>query len=133
MRYLLDTNVLIAAIAKRHRGIQQLMIDRKDDLGLSAIVLHELFFGAFKSDLVDQNLDRIEALGLPILAFDREDARVVGEIRAMLKRRGTPIGPYDMLIAGQALARGLTLITANVSEFMRVDGLEIENWAASGY
>ncbi len=63
-----------------------------------------------------------------ILEFDREDARTAGEIRAALARQGTPIGPYDVLIAGQARARDLMLVTNNLSEFQRIDGLKIEDW-----
>ena len=64
------------------------------------------------------------------MAFDPEDARAAAEIRADLKRKGTPIGPYDVLIAGQSLARGLTVVTANLREFERVEGLKVEDWTA---
>ncbi len=63
-----------------------------------------------------------------MLDLDREDARAAGEIRAALARQGTPIGPYDVLIAGQAKARALTLVTGNLAEFQRVEGLRIEDW-----
>ena len=64
------------------------------------------------------------------MPFDDVDARVAAEIRAVLRRAGTPIGPYDNLIAGQALARDLTLVTRNIREFERVQGLRLENWEA---
>ena len=64
-----------------------------------------------------------------MLSFDEEDARISGEIRAQLAKKGTPIGPYDVLIAGQALARGLTLVTANTREFSRVEGLRLVDWS----
>jgi tRNA(fMet)-specific endonuclease VapC len=98
------------------------------DFGISSIVVHELYFGAFKSTQIEANLSRIERLRLAIVEFDREDAREAGAIRASLSRPGTPIGPYDALIAGQAKARGLTLVTRNTREFARVDGLKVENW-----
>jgi tRNA(fMet)-specific endonuclease VapC len=98
------------------------------DVVMSSIVLHELTFGAFNSHRAATNLDRLAALNFPAISFDIDDARMAGEIRARLKRAGTPIGPYDLLIAGQALARDLTLVTANTREFTRVDGLRIENW-----
>jgi tRNA(fMet)-specific endonuclease VapC len=63
-----------------------------------------------------------------VLEFDKEDARRSGQIRALLASKGTPIGPYDVLIAGQAIARNLTLITHNTDEFRRVPGLRIEDW-----
>ena len=73
-------------------------------------------------------MSRLDALRFPVVEFDRDDARRAGLIRAELANRGTPIGPYDVLIAGQALNRGLILITRNVREFSRVSGLQIEDW-----
>ena len=70
----------------------------------------------------------MEALQFAVLDFDREDARRAGELRAQLSVAGTPIGPYDVLIAGQALARGLTLVTHNTREFGRIAGLKFEDW-----
>lgn len=131
MRYLLDTNMFIALRTRGDRRVVRLAGRHRRELALSAIVAHELYFGAFNSARVDHNLARVEELGLPILSFEYEDARLAGEIRARLKRVGTPIGPYDVLIAGQALARGLTVVTANVGEFGRVEGLAIENWLAA--
>jgi tRNA(fMet)-specific endonuclease VapC len=71
---------------------------------------------------------RVEALQFEVLDFDREDARHSGEVRATLAAAGTPIGPYDVLIAGQAIARGLTLITHNTREFLRVPQIRVEDW-----
>jgi tRNA(fMet)-specific endonuclease VapC len=67
--------------------------------------------------------------GVEVLPIDDEDALVAGQIRATLRAAGTPIGPYDVMIAGHALRRGATLVTANIREFERVDGLTIKNWA----
>ena len=130
MHYLPDTNMIIAWVARGDPAVTDRMANHRADIALSAIVLHELYFGAFNSQRVDRNLREIESFGIPILNFDRADARAAGEIRATLRRRGTPIGPYDVMIAGQALARGLTLVTANTAEFARVDGLAIEDWTA---
>ncbi len=66
-----------------------------------------------------------------MIPFDKEDAIAAGNIRATLALAGTPIGPFDTLIAGQALCRGLTLVTANTREFSRVEGLRVEDWSAS--
>ena len=101
---------------------------RPRDFALSSIVTHELWCGAFKSRRTAENVGRVEALRFPVLEFDREDAKAAGEIRALLAAAGRPIGPYDVLIAGQALARDLTLITRNLGEFARVPGLRVENW-----
>lgn len=128
MRYLVDTNTIIAWVRAANDYVVTRFAEVRADLTISSIVFYELQFGAFNSDRVDHNLGVYNALGLPILPFEADDARVAGEIRATLKRRGTPIGPYDMLIAGQALARDLTLVTHNVSEFARVEGLRIESW-----
>ncbi len=80
---------------------------------------HELYFGAFKSVRVEENLARLGALRLEVIPFDKEDAIAAGNIRATCALAGTPIGPFDTLIAGQALCRGLTLVTANTREFSR--------------
>jgi tRNA(fMet)-specific endonuclease VapC len=100
------------------------------DIAISSVVVHELFYGAFKSQRATQNVALLDALRFTVLEFDKEDAREAGEIRALLASRGTPIGPYDGLIAGQAVARNMTLITHNTDEFGRVPGLQIEDWEA---
>jgi tRNA(fMet)-specific endonuclease VapC len=87
-----------------------------------------LSYGAFKSQKVDQNAARVDALQFSVLEFDEEDARQAGQIGAHLGSKGTPIGPYDVLIAGQARARDLTLVTHDTSEFRRVPGLKVEDW-----
>lgn len=129
MTYLLDANAVIALLndtksltarrARRHKP---------QDVGISAIVAHELYYGAFKSQRAARNLALVDALQFEVVEFDHEDARQSGEVRALLAARGTPIGPYDVLIAGQARARALTLVTHNTTEFGRVPGLRIEDW-----
>jgi tRNA(fMet)-specific endonuclease VapC len=95
---------------------------------MSAIVMHELYFGAFKSQRRDRNLAIVDGLRIEVIPFDLEDARHAGDIRAVLAAQGMPIGAYDVLIAGQARARALTMVTRNLREFQRVDGLRSENW-----
>nr|WP_261378749.1 PIN domain-containing protein [Cupriavidus gilardii] len=92
------------------------------------MVAHELFYGAYKGQRTAENLARVEALQFEVLDFDREDARQAGELRAMLAAAGTPIGPYDVLIAGEAIARKLTLITRNVRQFQHVPTITVEDW-----
>lgn len=128
MRYLLDSNAVIVLMAGHPAMRLQLAAVAPGDAALSSIVYFELLFGAFNSDRVPTNLATLANLQFPILPFDPDDARAAGEIRAALKRRGTPVGPYDVLIAGQAIARGLTLVTANIAEFSRVDGLKLADW-----
>lgn len=90
--------------------------------------MHELHFGAWNSKRVEENLARLASLRFEVLDLSFRDAIAAARIRADLKRKGEPIGPYDLLIAGQAVARSLTLITRNTREFSRVDGLQFEDW-----
>ncbi|MFC5384493.1 type II toxin-antitoxin system VapC family toxin [Aquamicrobium segne] len=128
---LLDTNAVISLVARRSDALlRRVEASEPGSLAVSSVVAHELYFGAYRSEKIAFNLETLRLLfaDLGVLDFDREDARVAGEIRAELKRRGTPIGPYDLLIAGQAKARGHILITNNTGEFSRVAGLQVEDW-----
>jgi tRNA(fMet)-specific endonuclease VapC len=91
-----------------------------------------LYYGAFKSDATRKadNIRAVDGLLFQILDFDANDARYAGEIRASLALRGNMIGPFDILIAGQALSRDLILITHNIREFQRIDGLRVEDWGS---
>ena len=91
--------------------------------------MHELWFGAYKSQRVEHNLGVVDRLRFEVLPFDVDDARHAGDIRAALAARGTPIGAYDVLIAGQAKARQLTLVSNNVREFARVPDLKVIDWS----
>jgi tRNA(fMet)-specific endonuclease VapC len=129
MRYLLDANAVIALLNDAtSRSAQRARRERPGDVAISAIVAHDLFYGAFKSRRAAQNVALIDALQFAMLEFDGEDARQAGEVRAVLAAKGTPIGPYDVLIAGQAMARDMILITHKRDEFGRVPGLRIEDW-----
>lgn len=131
MGWLLDSNAVIALMRDPRGPVARRVREHGgEDIQLSAIVWHELHFGAFRSQRAGLNLQRLQRLDFPILPFDAEDARTAGAIRAELIRRGTPIGPYDMLIAGQAKARGLTLVTRNIREFARIPDLLVEDWEA---
>ena len=128
MRFLLDTNAVIELLQENRRFRERLELWRPTDVGVSAVVLHELYFGAHKSARTEENLNKVKALQLESVPFSTTDAERSGEIRALLQRYGTPIGPYDVLIAGQAAARSLTLVTHNLREFERVPGLSLEDW-----
>lgn len=128
MKFLLDTNAVIALLAGNRSFVERLRAYHPSDFGIPAIVHHELCFGAYKSRRVAASLRNVRALQFEILPLSKTDADQSGVIRAALQARGTPIGPYDVLIAGQAVARSLTLITRNVRDFERVEGLAIENW-----
>lgn len=129
MKYLLDANAAITLLNDvRSRTARRARRFKPGDVGISAIVLHELYYGAFKSQRTARNVALVDGLQFEVLEFDEDDAKQAGEIRALLQARGTPIGPYDVLIAGQAKARKLTLITRNTAEFARVTDLRIEDW-----
>ena len=131
----LDTNAVIAVLnetASRVEAKLRAALKRKQPVAISSLVLFELWHGAAKSARIESNRARIEEfLDTPIqvLPFDGDDTREAGDIRAALERAGTPIGPYDVLIAAQARRRGATLVTANEREFSRVPGLKTEDWA----
>ena len=128
MSLLLDTNTVIAWTYGRNRPLMARLKERRQECLLSSVVIFELSFGAFKSAQVAANLALIEELTFTRLVFDPVDARAAAEIRDELRRAGMPIGLYDLLIAGQARGRGLTVVTNNVREFSRVEGLAVEDW-----
>lgn len=135
MNYLLDANAAIALINGSPEEVR-LQHAREARSGgrflIPTIVVFELRYGVARSARRARNtavLDAFLALDFDVLPFEAADADIAGELRAKLRSRGTPIGPYDTLIAAQALRTGSTLVTANTREFSRVDGLKIENWA----
>jgi tRNA(fMet)-specific endonuclease VapC len=135
VKYLLDTNVCIALINNSSEKVRRsyVMGEREQaSFAISTIVLHELYYGVGKSEQAARNTRALAEFlqrDIALLDFDSEDARVASEIRAELERKGRRIGEYDMLIAGQALARNLVLVTANTREFARVKGLAVEDWS----
>ena len=128
MRFLLDTNAVIGLLGGNAGVLAGVRRHAPQDFGIPAVAAHEMFYGAYRSTRQTQNLALLDGLRLAVLEFDKEDARQAGEIRALLAAAGIPIGPYDVLIAGQAVARGLVLVTHNVGEFSRVAGLQVEDW-----
>lgn len=135
MSYLLDTNACIAIMNDRPPAVRERLREVIAAGGralVSVVSTFELWYGVAKSARPDANAERLAVfLAKPeILPLDDEDARIAGVIRARLERSGQPIGAYDTLLAGQAVRHGIVLVTANVSEFERVAGLRLENWAA---
>jgi len=133
----LDTKVAIALLNDRPRTVRKRFDVARaagTPLSLSMIVYHELMYGAANSDGRQANEEKIAlfiaAGGLTLLPFEEADAREAAEIRAQLCRKATPIGPYDVLIAGHARRAGAALVTANSREFARVPGLIVTDWAA---
>ena len=131
MHYLLDANAVIGLLNDNNSGLaRRARREKPTDVAIPAIVVQELFYGAFKSRRAAENVALIDALQFPVVEFDKEDARQAGQVRALLASKGTPIGPYDVLIAGQAMTRNLVLVTSNTEEFARVPGLRLEDWQA---
>jgi tRNA(fMet)-specific endonuclease VapC len=133
MRFLLDTNILIFLLKDPRNSTvaRNLRMTQPDDVATSSIVISELISGAHRGhpDRLERNLATIRAMRFAILPFDDTDAEASGRIDALLKSRGQPIGPLDTLIAGQAMARGLCMITNNIREFSRIDGLTVLDWS----
>ncbi|MGB0843708.1 MAG: type II toxin-antitoxin system VapC family toxin [Alphaproteobacteria bacterium] len=128
MKYLLDTNAVIAILNNNATFIKNMRVHEPNDMAVSSITMYELYFGAYKSQRTERNLRLINKLPFTTLELQEQDGKAAGLIRADLEKKGTPIGPYDILIAGQAVAKSLTLITNNTKEFQRVSDLKIEDW-----
>jgi tRNA(fMet)-specific endonuclease VapC len=131
MPFLLDTDTCIYAIKQNQSVLQHVLSTPREDVVVSVITEAELRTGAAKSTSPARTLQRIENFLRPftVLEFTSDDAIVYAAIRAKLEGAGTPIGPLDTLIASQAVARKLTLVSNNEREFRRVAGLTLANWA----
>lgn len=132
MRYMLDTNICIYAIKhKPEQVLLRLQEHAPSEICISAVTYAELVHGVEKSKAVEKNRLALALLlsNIEIMDFDSLAAENYGRVRADLEKAGTPIGPLDMMIAGQAKALGYVVVTNNTREFERVDGLLLENWA----
>ncbi|UKP01444.1 type II toxin-antitoxin system VapC family toxin [Nostoc sp. UHCC 0870] len=131
MSYLLDTNACIRYLNSSNNPVfYRLNSLPPDEVFLCDIVKFELYYGAYKSSNRDKNLATLkiffdEFVSLP---FDGQAADICGYIRSELNKKGTPIGVYDLQIASIALANSLVLVTHNVGEFSRIEGLQYEDW-----
>lgn len=131
MKYMLDTNICIYIIKhKPPEVIKNFLKHNPDDMCISSITYAELMHGLEKSQAVERNRMALTLFlsALTILPFDYYAAEEYGKVRVDLERKGRPIGPMDMLIAGHARAEGLILVTNNTREFFRVENLEVEDW-----
>jgi tRNA(fMet)-specific endonuclease VapC len=133
LRYMLDTNVCIRVLRDRPQSVRARFNTEADGLSISTIVLTELLHGAAKSARPIENRTEVERFAnrLEVLNFDADAAGHAGDIRATLEREGRSIGGYDVLIAGHARSRGLIVVTGNLGEFSRVEGLRCEDWLAA--
>jgi tRNA(fMet)-specific endonuclease VapC len=130
LRWMLDTNLCIRVLRDRPAFVRERFNAEAGSLCISTIVLTELLHGAARSARPADNRRQVEAFAarLEVLAFDAAAADHAGDIRATLERAGRPIGGYDLLIAGHARSRGLVVVTGNLGEFARVEGLRSEDW-----
>lgn len=134
MNYLLDTNVCIALINGSPAPVRarlQKAVRSGEQVFVSSIAVFELWYGVAKSRQQEFNRKRVETFlagPVSILPFDEADSEAAGVVRGALELSGRPIGAYDVLMAGQALHRRLTIVTANSSEFSHVQGLTSQDW-----
>lgn len=132
LRYMLDTNLCIRLLRDRPAGLRPRFSAEAQSLCLSTVVLMELLYGAERSARPQHHRQEVETFSqrLELLPFDAEAAAHAADIRTVLEKRGEPIGAYDLLIAGHARSRGLVVVTGNLREFARVEGLRAEDWLA---
>jgi tRNA(fMet)-specific endonuclease VapC len=134
LTYLLDTNTVVALLRNKPAHVRQRMqrvVSEDALITVSSVVLFELWYGVARSGRRQENSDRLRVFlsgNIRIISFEEADAAIAGDLRATLEMAGTAIGPYDLLIAAQAIRTGATLATANVSEFARVPGLSWQDW-----
>ena len=131
MHYLLDTNICIYLIKKRPLAVlERFRQYSPKDVAISTITLFELEYGVEKSQYPQRSKDALAKFLLPLnlINLDRSSAIEAAIIRARLEKKGMPIGPYDLLIAGLSRSRDMTLVTNNIKEFERVVSLHLENW-----
>ncbi|MDC9613230.1 tRNA(fMet)-specific endonuclease VapC [Xenorhabdus khoisanae] len=130
IKYMLDTNICIYTIKNKPQKVREAFYQHYGQLCISSVTLMELIYGAEKSANLKKNLDIIEgfAARLEVMTYGFHAAVHTGQIRAELAKNGTPIGPYDSMIAGHARSLGMVLVTNNTCEFERVSGLRLEDW-----
>jgi tRNA(fMet)-specific endonuclease VapC len=131
MRYMLDTDICIYTINERPAAVLRAFRQfQSAGLGISSVTAAELYFGVARTGS-QRNLDALRRFiaTLEVASFDSVAAEISGSLRAWLASQGTPIGPYDTLIAAHAHALSVTLVSNNTREFERVPGLKVENWA----
>jgi tRNA(fMet)-specific endonuclease VapC len=130
LRYLLDTNTCIAVMRGHPVAVQRMAAVAPGDCAISTVTAYELYTGVEKCPKPAQERSKVELLLTTVweMPFDADAAREAARLRALLESQGQAIGSYDVLLAGQALARSLALVTANTREFSRVPGLTLENW-----
>jgi tRNA(fMet)-specific endonuclease VapC len=131
---MLDTNICIYLIKRQPEAVlNKFRSFNIGDICMSSVTFSELMYGVEKSQHPQKNKSALEEFILPleVLPFDEQSARHYGHIRAYLERKGTPIGPLDLMIAAHAQSINAILVTNNMKEFTRVSKLKIEDWVHS--
>ena len=131
-KYMLDTNIVIYTMKNKPQSVREAFKKHYGQMCISSVSYMELVFGAERSSNPESNLRSLEGFiaRMDVLSYAEAAAVHTGQIRAELAKKGTPIGPYDQMIAGHARSMGLILVTNNTKEFERVDGIRIENWVS---
>ena len=130
LKYMLDTDMCIFTITRKPAHIKRLFNTHIGQMCISAVTWGELICGAEKSEQVEKNLATLDgfAARLEVLPFDKQASRQFGQVKAELELQGQKIGSYDTMIAGHARSQGLIVVTNNMREFKRVEGLRVVNW-----
>lgn len=131
MKYMLDTNACIRFLKGDSPGLlKNINAVTQNQIGVSSVVCFELYYGAYKSMRVNETIEKLNRfLGLfTIVPVAEETSIIAGRIRAQLEKKGTPIGPYDLLIAASALEYSCTLVSHNTKEFLRIEELALADW-----
>jgi len=128
--YLLDTDTVIYNFKGHDSVIKNLHVHIHDPIKISIVTLMELYYGAYKSQMIESNLAKIKALenALEIIPSGRESVELFGIYKSKLEKLGTPLDDFDLIIASCALANNMTLVTNNVRHFARIKGLKLTNW-----
>lgn len=129
--FLLDTNICIYLMKNTYPMLtERLFSHSPSEMAVSSVTVFELEYGAAKSRWSEKTRLNMQLFLAPftIIPFDGKDAMIAGQVRGILEKEGNPIGPYDLQIASQALARDMTVITHNADEFKRVPGIKTEDW-----
>jgi len=135
MSYFLDTSTCVAILRNKSKPVRDkanAALVAGEGLLISSVVLHELWYGAYKGEQFDRNAGKLQdfvAGYVQVIEFREEDARFAGKVRAELESEGRMIGAYDTLIAAQCLRHNFILVTSDVADFRRVKDLRCENWS----
>ena len=129
--YLLDTDIIIYSLKGNEIVRRNLRLHLNDPIKISAVTLMELYYGAYKSKRVANNLAKIKTIEntLEIISISRELVEIFGILKSNLEKAGKPLDDFDLILASTAMTHNLTIVTHNEKHFRRIDGLKIENWS----